>query len=238
MAFEYSEAWKNRPCALALANDEVQVWAVELDVAPSRTRELARILSREERDRASKFLIPEAARRFTVARAVLRTLLGCYLDRDGAELVFHYEANGKPHLNLESGAPEFNLAHSEDLALIAFSAHRRLGIDLEKRHWDISLEAVAARYFAESECALLRNAADEKKAEIFFSIWTMKEAVIKAAGVGLAADLRTIEMRPDRSLRVRELGGPWAVQDLRGIGGFSCALAVESDAGVVSCYRW
>jgi 4'-phosphopantetheinyl transferase len=238
MAFRYSELWKRKPDRLRLGDNEVHVWAVELNIAPDETQKLERLLCSEERVRAKKFLLPAAGRRFTVARAVLRTLLGWYLDIDGSALFFGYGTSGKPHLNLGSGAPEFNLAHSDDLALIAVSAHRLVGIDLEKRCWDVSLEAVAARYFAESESMLVRNASPENKPEIFFSIWTMKEAILKAAGVGLAADLRSVEMMPNRRMHVQRLGRSWAVQSLAGIDGFSCALAIESDAGALSCYRW
>src|SRR5512145_2804827 len=109
---------------------EVLVWRVELGVDAAALAALESGLDDEERARAARFAVPAARRRFVVARAALRQLLGHYTGTRAGALRFVAGARGKPALAGES-ALRFNVAHSGDFALIALARGREVGVDIE-----------------------------------------------------------------------------------------------------------
>ncbi len=107
------------------APDEVHVWRVELD------RPVAGILSGDEKQRADRFHFERDRRRFSAARTWLRVLIGRYLGVPAEEVQFRYGEHGKPAVAGSDAGLEFNLAHSGELALIAFTHNQPVGIDVE-----------------------------------------------------------------------------------------------------------
>lgn len=177
---------------LRLHAQEVDIWRANLD-EPSAVvlGELEKLLSADERDRASRFFFERDRGRFVVARGVLRTLLGRYLGRPPGELVFRYGAQGKPALAANEPVPiYFNLAHSEGLALYAFTRAGEIGIDLEKIRELPDWPSVAEAAFSPRELAQLKAVAPERRRDEFFRAWTRQEAVLKAFGTGLGADVQ------------------------------------------------
>ena len=83
--------------SLELMTEEVQVWVASLDVSDDRYDALARLLPAEEKARAVA-LTPVAARRFVVARGILRSLLAGFTGTPAEKLQFAYGNSGKPVL--------------------------------------------------------------------------------------------------------------------------------------------
>ena len=104
----------------------LDIWQFSLST-PCTSDEL-KILSEDERTRASRFYFERHQRRFSVARVRLRQILARYLKKAPAELEFHYESHGKPYL---TSPLQFNLSHSKDLALLAVCFDHPVGIDIE-----------------------------------------------------------------------------------------------------------
>lgn len=225
----------------SLEPDAVHVWILPLEVAGSRLGELGQLLDPEERERAARFKLPGLGRRFTVSRAGLRILLSRYLGTEPERLTFRYGSRGKPFLSPWRGQdhPQFNLAHSSELALVAVASGRIVGIDLERKQWKDSLQDIAKRYFSPTECELLqREVSREAKADRFFALWSMKEAILKATGEGIA-DLTKVEVQPElRALSDEFDLMRWRLHEVTPIAGFSAALAVEGEGARVSCWRW
>ena len=124
----------------------------------------------------------------------------------GARLEFAVAEKGKPYL---PGAPEvrFNLARSQELALVGVALGVEVGVDIERLRPLPDHEAIAERFFPPSE----REGLDERD---FFRRWTRIEAKLKARGVGLyGAGV--------------ELGGDWTVEEIDAGAGFAAAVAVE-----------
>lgn len=142
------------------------------------------LLNEAESARANRFHFERHKRRFTLARAALRLILGRYLQEDARLLHFLYTEHGKPSLdNLQS--LEFNLSHSGDLALVAVGQYFPLGIDLEffsARPY----EGIANNLFSPMELKSFLSLPNYLKPQVFFHIWAQKEAFIKAGGLGLA----------------------------------------------------
>jgi len=179
-----------------LSQDEVHLWTVPLDCAPSRVGDLRQTLSKDEEERADRFYFQKGRDQFVVCRAWLRIILGRYLRVPPPELEFRYNSYGKPSLENESeGEPLlFNLSHSDDLALLAVSKRRDIGIDIERIRDNVAFEQIADRYFTVREMETIREAPESKRAQIFFSLWTCKESYIKAKGMGLSIPLDRFEV--------------------------------------------
>ena len=221
----------------ALREDEVHLWRVDLAaVAPGEQR-WEKILSDDERARAARFHFSKDRQYFTATRAILRTILGSYLDSDPTELVFRYSEKEKPSLSpSQSGSElEFNVSHSGERALLAFSRRRAVGVDVEQPRENFDHEAVARRFFSEQEQRQLAELAPSERYHAFFRCWTRKEAYIKAQGTGLSLPLRQFDVslkpeepnallatRPDNLEATR-----WSLQDVPSGDGYFSAICVR-----------
>ncbi len=142
------------------------------------------ILSEDELQRAKRFYFERHQRHYTNAHSVLRQILSRYLDKSPKALIFQAGIKGKPSVD-NAVELEFNLSHSKDMALLAVGQTYPLGIDLEyfsaRPYYGIG-----NHLFSQEENRLLKNVAMPLKPLVFFNIWTQKEALIKACGLGLS----------------------------------------------------
>jgi 4'-phosphopantetheinyl transferase len=237
-------AWLPAPDRLALAADEVHVWRVRLAQPPVPLAILARTLAEDERQRAARFHFDRDRTAYTTARGALRTLAGGYLGAAPADLVFAYQAKGKPYLP-DAHAVRFNVSHSGDFALLAFTARHDVGVDVEQRRPLHDLLSLARISFSLPEYAALCSLPPHEQIDAFFACWSRKEAFIKATGEGVSqlgdfeVSLRPGE--PARLLRVND-GSPaehrWSMHDLPEIPGHAAALVVAQTAVRIGCWDW
>jgi len=163
--------------------DAVRVLHASLEVSDDELARCRALLNDEERARADRFRFAKHARRFTVARAFLRTALGDTLGRSAESIVLELSENGKPFL--AGGELQFNLSHSHELAVMAI-AETRVGVDVEHVRPMPDASRLAERFFAPDEASGLRRVAEDDRDHAFFRIWTAKEAYLKARGAGIA----------------------------------------------------
>ncbi len=133
---------------------------------------------------------------------LLRVLAG-YLDAAPETIRLDENPHGRPQVD---GALDFNWSHSRERAVVAVARHLpRLGVDLEHVRPRRSFMALAERFFADSEYALLAALPEEQRPSAFVRLWTAKEALLKAHGRGLAYGLDkavlTLEDDAPRPLR-------------------------------------
>ena len=169
---------------------EVQLWCASLDVGESDIDHLSGMLSAEELQRAQRFRVENAQKRFIAARAALRILLGRFSDTGPREVAFAFGANGKPRL--AGGGPCFNASDSGDVVAIGL-ASEELGVDIEvvrpmARRIRLARRICTARELEQFEA----QPAAEREIEIL-RLWTCKEAALKAVGTGLRGGLRNVE---------------------------------------------
>ncbi len=183
--------WQQPPQNFALSHHEVHVWAAPLDQPASAISELLRTLSPEESERARRFHALRDRARYIVAHGALRDILSRYMNLAPSDVRLCAAPSGKPALATAApGQPlDFNLSHSYDLALVAIGSGRRLGVDVERIRAEASGEAIAERFFAPAEAAMLRMLPPEARLAAFFAGWTRKEAYSKAGGEGLRKPL-------------------------------------------------
>ena len=232
----------------ALTAGRVDVWATALDRAPAALARLRVVLSDDEAARATRFHFERDARRFIVARAVLRDLLGAYLGMAPRAVRFVYGARDKPALALplDASGMQFNVSHSGEIALCAVGLQQRLGVDVEQIRALADLVALAQRNFSAAECRALFALPPERRPGAFFACWTRKEAYIKALGDGLAhpLDAFTVSFAAGEPARVVEIRDEPAAAErwtLAAIGvgpGYEAAVAVDGPATVTMRGYW
>ncbi|MDJ0682158.1 MAG: 4'-phosphopantetheinyl transferase superfamily protein [Xenococcaceae cyanobacterium MO_167.B52] len=192
-----SLVWQNPSLNLVLPYDEIHVWRASLDLAPQSLEELETVLSEDEKLRANRFRFAKHRRRFIAARGILRQLLARYLQISPEEINFTYNPQGKPQLasSFKNIDLQFNISHSEDLALYSFNYGQQIGIDLEYLRENVDYENIAKRFFCDSELELITNCIPEQRQQRFYQLWTAKEAYLKAIGKGLGGGLQTSEIK-------------------------------------------
>lgn len=108
-------------------------------------------------------------------------------------ITFKKHDNGK--LYLDNNPLYFNITHSGDYIAFAISTATDIGLDIEHpERRSNNLLDIAERYFTTEEFTALKNANNESQTQLFFKIWTLKEAVLKATGLGIAAGLDSIDV--------------------------------------------
>lgn len=221
-----------------LTGMDIHVWSVPLNQCDLSCERLSQTLSMDEIERAGHLLLDHDRRRYIVARAVTRTILGWYLRMPPKRVEFSYGPYGKPSLTSAYGENRltFNLAHSHDLMLCAVTRGRDLGIDIEHIQMINEIELIAETVFAPGERAHLRALGSEHKLRAFYVCWTRKEAYIKATGRGLSQQLDRFEVSvsPDEAPALLGVEGHphearrWMLIDLSPTPEYAAALAVES----------
>lgn len=165
----------------------IAIWLGDLDDAGPASR--AEWLDAGEQQRMMRFRFAQDRARFTAARVLLRALLGEICRRPPQVIAWIEGAFGKPALRQDSG-PHFNISHCGSTLLIATSARRPVGIDIEAatRLADEALPELAERCFSSRELHAFRTAPASQRRLLFLQTWTRKEACLKALGTGLSIE--------------------------------------------------
>jgi len=222
---------------LALPEDEVHLWRVDLEAIRAGESRWQKVLSSDELTRASRFHFSRDRQRFVAARALLRTILGSYVGTDPGNLSFSYSNKEKPSLGPENAGfgVTFNLSHSGGIALFAFTRRREIGVDVEQVRSDSDLEVIARRFFSAREQSQLVDLPAQEKVEAFFRCWTRKEAYMKATGDGLSLPLSQFDVsltagEKNALLATRPDGaeaGRWLLREVPAGSGYVAALCVR-----------
>ncbi len=245
-----ADGWLSVELPPLLEDGEVHVWRAPLSVSENPAIsskgpiDAKNPLSEDEKNRGSRFHFAKDRESFTSARGILRSLLGLYVGRPPASLVFEYGPEGKPAL-ASAESISFNLTHSSTLGLFAVASGAPLGIDVELVREHENWEDLAERFFCAAEVSALRALPAAARTSEFFRIWTRKEAYVKGRGRGLSLPLDGFSVlgesgRPapaGPSAEAEELRR-WSLYDLEPGAGFRGALAVRRDRAAVRTLRW
>ena len=178
--------------SLSLRPGCVDLWvaSVETAVARGRIAFYRDSLPADEVARADRYRQPKDRDCCLVARALVRSVLSDYTGYDPAAWTFRYNAYGKPSIAQPGGVMlNFNVSHTAGLVMCGVTSAGELGVDVEHLSRACSSLELARRFFAPPEVAFLEQAPPERQPGIFLEFWTLKEAYIKARGLGLAMPL-------------------------------------------------
>jgi 4'-phosphopantetheinyl transferase len=174
------------------ATERVDLWYVDFAEVDDRlVDEYGQLLDDDERARRDRFVFERDRRAYAVSHALVRTVLSNYLDVPAADWRFSANAYGRPEIagkQADCGL-RFNLSHTRGAALLGVVGGREIGVDIETVERSADCVHLADRYFSPPEVADLMRLAEARRRDAFFDYWTLKEAYIKARGMGLAIPL-------------------------------------------------
>jgi 4'-phosphopantetheinyl transferase len=181
-------------------HDEVHIWTLcpESVREPERLAQFEKVLSAGELSRFRRFRVPRAAHRYLVSHAMLRGVLSRYAEITPHRWQFDYGPHGRPEI-ANPGAPplRFNLTHTEGLTACVVSLGRSCGIDAERLSERHAPGRIARKMFSTEECRELDRLSGHARLEYFYERWTLREAYVKALGVGLSFPTRKLAFRID-----------------------------------------
>jgi 4'-phosphopantetheinyl transferase len=178
--------------SLRLRPGQVDVWLISLSgVGNDQRLACLQFLSEPERAKWQRFVVQDARVQYLVSRALVRATLSRYAEVP--ENVWQFETNhyGRPHVSQPRAWRDirFNLSNTTGLVVCAVSNDCEIGIDVENISRTLDTEALAPTVFAPAELTEFRRTGPEDRRNRFFSYWTLKEAYIKARGMGLSLPL-------------------------------------------------
>jgi len=176
----------------------ILVATVETDTLPAAVWDnINTYVSPAESEKALRFVGDMDRRTYLAAHILKRSMLS-WADPHVHPLAWRFNQgpHGKPSIEGRTDL-HFNISHCRGLAACALRFGRPVGIDVEWLGRPAPIE-VAQRFFSDDETNYLLRLPDAERHEAFFQIWTLKEAYIKAVGLGLSQPLRDFTVSPDR----------------------------------------
>lgn len=182
-------------------------------------------LSPPERERMARYRHGIDQRRYAIGRYLTRRVIAQRTGASPDQIEILIDANGRPYV---FGAPSFNIAHSGDHVAVAFSEAGAIGLDIEEvRH--PPPEEVMESVFHENETNAYRSASADMGIELFYQLWTRKEAVLKALGEGLKNDPRQFDVSQNHVDIANHRQGRIAIANLRIGDRHKGAIAVHTE---------
>jgi 4'-phosphopantetheinyl transferase len=184
LVYNYEQIYESRELVDA---DDIHIWLISLVNKNEQMSLFENILSAEEKLKIKLMHNEDRKTQYIYCRVALRTIISNYLDILPQEINIVCGRSGKPTLSLINNKKNiyFNMAHSKNLAICALSKKRFVGVDMEYIYSKLDILAIAKFFFSSKEYALLNTFKPERQQEIFFKMWTLKEAFAKASAEGL-----------------------------------------------------
>jgi len=199
-----------------------------------------RLLNAEEKRQWQRFHFARHRHQYIVTRALIRTTLSKYIDKDPRDWQFSLNRYGKPEIQNTTGdlAIRFNISHTDGLILCGIVPNDDIGVDIEDCRRKNTTIDIAGRYFSNQEVEDLRKLPESDQRNRFFAYWTLKESYIKARGMGLSLPLNqfTFHIAPDQPLRIsfdprlNDNAEHWHFWRLKPSRNHMAAIAVKSEA--------
>ena len=177
---------------------DVSVISVDLTPDADHESDAMNWLRKEERLRCDNYHFAGPRRQFALTRAALRSILCDKLGCANQQLTFGLSKYGKPFA-LVDGMPaaiSFNVSHSGRHGLLAFAPEGRVGVDVEELSDRPDIDALSSAVFSPEELAEVASSSGDAKTRLFFRLWTMKEALLKALGTGMYTNPALFEVPP------------------------------------------
>ena len=193
------------PEPLTLGDQDVHLWyCFYEDVRdPDLLARYDALMNPEERARHRRFYFERDQHMFLLTRALCRTVLSRYADCPADAWEFEKNEWGRPNICGPVEGPFFNLSNTHGLVACAVARTESIGVDVENHTRTTEPTQIADRFFSKPEVKALMALPEEEQRERFFSLWTLKEAYIKARGMGLAIPLGQFSYIVDEPISIR-----------------------------------
>jgi 4'-phosphopantetheinyl transferase len=174
--------------------DEVRAWHAHIDRAFGDRAAVARArghLTDAEQARFERYHGDLDRRMFLLGRVMSRDLVGRALNVGAGDWEWREGTHGRPEIARPATSIRFNLAHSAGVVVCAVTSGREVGVDVEDLHRPATDPRMVHRYCAPAEAADIEAQGDRWR-DRFLTYWTLKEAYLKARGLGISVPLREI----------------------------------------------
>ena len=187
---------------------------------------LSNFLNSNEVSRAQRFYKEVDRNRFIIYRSILKFVLAFTTQMDVKGIYIENDFNKKPYL-ASHPLLHFNISHSEDHTAIAIS-RKKVGIDIEYKAENFDFTNILQDVFYDNEISYIENAVNKKHA--FYTLWTRKEAFVKALGKGIDDDFKympCLDGQHDISATVLNETENWQVYSFNFAEDYSGAVCIE-----------
>ena len=239
--------WSISDRSVSLQEKVIHLWRIELDQSNQLVNQMLQLLTEDEVERANRLRFFRDQRRYILAHAALRQIIAEYVQIDPQKVLFRSNAFGKPYLT-GSRADQlyFNLSHSGEIALLGIACKPQIGVDVEAIRPLDDLMSLASSCFSENEYHQLDALPPDLKLVSFFTIWTRKEAFIKAIGDGLSFPLDQFEVstHPHEPSRIVHIAGSlqeaqnWSLFAMQPAHGYASAVAIRETSADINYRYW
>ncbi len=197
------------------------------------------LLAEVEKSQYQKFFFEKDKNLYLLARYLLRTKLSTYCPGIAPkQWIFKLNSYGKPYIANDIGELNlfFNLAHSKEMVVCAFSINKEIGVDVENTERTSKILELAERSFSKAEFENLKALKPELRQAQFFRFWTLKESYVKARGMGLQIPLDQFSFHIEKDLQVKISFDPrmkenetnWQMKLFTPIESYQVAVSVQS----------
>ena len=214
----------------------IHIWYSPISPWRTLVEELKTLLSEEEILRSENLVFRERREDYIISRGLLRKILAQYLELAPDRISIKINPAGKPYL--PGSAYNFNLSHSKDLFLCGITQDTPIGVDLQHIYPISNMDTLIRNYFSPEEQQLIKYAAENQIKDLFFLIWTAKEAFLKGTGEGFRRSARNFTIcQKDNgllSVKIKEglfpnLSRDWNIQEIQLSPEYKAALAIERE---------
>ena len=223
---------------MTILKDQIDIWVIEFNqINYYQALAVKYLLSELESRKQNSFTFEKDQTRYLISHIALRFILSKYLNTSPKLIEYQFNSSGKPSIVCCSGV-HFNLSHSGKLACIGISS-TEIGIDIEYVTKNFNHLEIANDYFSQEELNLINSQRDNaNRSKMFFKIWTIKEALLKATGTGLTADLPTINLKDNQWLCSNKIEySNWQIKELELLQeGYIASLAHQRRASLTINY--
>lgn len=229
-----------------LVPGEIHIWCLRDEIGDTLWQDFFLILSHQERVKANAFRRQRDRHRFIVRHGMLRILMSHYVGVKPSMLTFIQSKYGKPSLQWpQTDGLSFSLSQTDGVALLSIAYARAIGIDIERETETFDFLTVGSEVFSDQELVTLQEREGVSRKRRFFTMWTRKEAYLKALGFGFGIDPRQVTLldAPQFGIeRFQLIQGPSPVH-LRGLydlnieRGVKAAVAIEQQNTVIKLIR-
>lgn len=170
------------------------------------TARMQAIVSADERSCYERFRFEKDRQVYLIAHVLLRRVLSQYRNEDESAWQFAHGQQGKPFIvsPLSGAGLSFSLTHADGIVACAVSTGLEIGVDAENVNRRCAMLEIARSNFAPAELKHLENTSPPRQRDLFFAYWTLKEAYVKARGLGLSLPLQgfTLDLRDTVAPRI------------------------------------
>ena len=166
---------------LSRNTSDIRLFKIKLSTYHYLVPSLLEYLNVAELQRSQKYHFEKDSNRFVICRVLLKFILARHTGLDISKIFIEKDENKKPYLSLNRSC-HFNVSHAEDFGIIAVS-NNAVGVDVEYLNKNFDYSEILSRVFSSQEIETILNA--DNKDYAFYKLWTRKEAIVKATGIGM-----------------------------------------------------